>query len=78
MPLQFPPLSAPNREENIKTRVHWMSDLFVFSISVCFEACRGVQLDGGAADHFNAALLAFLTEGSDTTVHLSKKKNSQM
>lgn len=51
-----------------------MSDLFVFSISVCFEACRGVQLDGGAADHFNAALLAFLTEGSDTTVHLSKKK----
>lgn len=46
--------------------------LFVFSISVCFEAFRGVQLDGGAAYNLDAALLILQTQGPYTTVHLSK------
>ena len=47
--------------------------LFVLSIAVCFEAFGGMQLDGGAADHLNAALLILHTQRTYTTVHLSKK-----
>lgn len=47
--------------------------LFVLSIAVCFEAFRGVQLDGGAADHLDAALLVLHTQRSHTAVHLNKK-----
>lgn len=55
-----------------------MCYLFVLSIAVCFEAFRGVQLDGGAADHLDAALLVLHTQGSYTAVHLRGKHVSLM
>lgn len=36
----------------------------------CFEAFGGVQLDGGATDHLDAAFSVFYTQRSHTTVYL--------
>lgn len=52
--------------------VHYIRYLFVLSITICFEAFRGVQLDGGGADHLDATLPVLRTQWSYTTVHLSK------
>lgn len=50
-----------------------ISYLFVFSIAVCFEALRGVHLDGGTADHLNAAFLILSSQGSHTAIYLKNK-----
>lgn len=47
--------------------------LFVVSIPGCSEAFGGVQLDGGATDHLDAALSVFYTQRSHTTVYLKKE-----
>lgn len=52
--------------------------LFVFSIAVCFEAFRGVQLDGAAANHLNATFLVFRTQRSHTAVYLRKIVKAQV
>ncbi len=46
--------------------------LFVFSIAVRSEAFGSMELDGGAADHLNAALLVLRAQGPNTTAHLRK------
>lgn len=51
--------------------------LLVLSIAVCFKAFGGVQLDGGAADHLDATLLALRTQRSYATVHLRKTKSQE-
>lgn len=50
--------------------VHYSRYLSELPIPGCFEAFGGVQLDGGATDHLDAAFSVFYTQRSHTTVYL--------